>query len=73
MTDEEKNIVKYWYYRNRLQYFMVQGKLLKSIKSLDLEPSEYSFQVNNFNVPPGMYLCRYSNRLSTETIKFIKN
>jgi len=25
MTQEEKNMVKYWYYRNRLQYFMVEG------------------------------------------------
>lgn len=25
MTQEEENMVKYWYYRNRLQYFMVQG------------------------------------------------
>jgi len=25
MTNEERNLVKYWYYRNRLQYFMVQG------------------------------------------------
>jgi hypothetical protein len=55
-----------------LEIFDSQGKLLKRIKSLDLEPSEYSFQVNNFNVPPGMYFCRYSNCLRSETIKFIK-
>jgi hypothetical protein len=55
-----------------LEIFDSKGKLLKSIRSLDLEASEYSFQVNNFNVPPGMYLCRYSNRLTSKTIKFIK-
>jgi hypothetical protein len=64
MTQEEKNMVKYWYYRNRLQYFMVQGTGVGESQVAGIR-NHYNSGILNFG-QHSAYLGDYMGVLVTE-------